>query len=221
MGQKIHPVGFRLGITQSHQSNWFASPKTYSSYVYEDFVIRNYLTNSLKPAGLAKILINRQIDELKNNQLEIHILINKLEFLLMESDNFHKFRNKLEVFLKKKFPHYATRKQFLRLVINQIENPEFEAALIAADVVEKLENRILFRKALRQAIEKTKKNSEIEGLKIQVSGRLNGAEMARTEWLREGRVPLQTLRAKIDYSHCEANTLYGVIGVKVWVFKLT
>lgn len=215
MGQKVHPLGFRLGVTQNYYSNWYASSLTYSNYVLEDYKLRQYLQNFLKTAGLAKIEINRQID-----QLEVCLFVSRSGLLVTESgDNgFENLRVKLETYLKKNFESYLGKKDFLRLVINEVETPELEASLTALGIAEDLEKRVAFRKAMRSAIVKAKK-AKIEGIKIQVSGRLNGAEMARTEWVREGRVPLQTLRAKIDYSHREANTIYGVIGIKVWIFK--
>ena len=222
MGQKIHPLGFRLGITQPYQSYWFASVNTdkYSEYVYQDFVLRQYLKVLLKTAGLAKVEIRRQID-----QIEINLSVSRAASLFLEGDsknlqtsNFEALRNNIEVFLKKKFSSLKLKKDFVRLVVHQVKNPELEASLTAASVAEQLEKRVAFRKAMRQAIQ-TAKIKNVPGIKIQISGRLNGAEMARTEWVRHGRVPLHTLNAKIDYCHCEAKTLYGILGVKVWIYQ--
>lgn len=214
MGQKIHPLGFRLGITQPHYSNWYASPLKYANFVHEDYILRTYLQKVLKTAKLGNIEINRLID-----QTEI-----KLAFSDSGQDKekdkklFETLHIQIEKHLKKHFPYLQKKQNFIRLKVEKIEIPEFNASLVAQFVAGELEKRVAFRKAMRQALNDAKK-AQIQGIKIQVSGRLNGAEMARTEWARHGRVPLQTLRARIDYAHHEANTLYGVIGVKVWVFK--
>lgn len=215
MGQKVHPLGFRLGVTQDHYSKWYASSLDYSNYVVEDYSLRQYLEKILKRAGLAKVEISRQID-----QLEVCLFVSRSDLLMNESGNngFENLRLKLENFLRKNFESYLGKKDFLRLIIKEVEIPELEASLTALSIAEDLEKRVAFRKAMRSAVLKAKK-AKVEGLKIQLSGRLNGAEMARTEWVREGRVPLQTLRAKIDYAHKEANTIYGVIGIKVWIFR--
>lgn len=214
MGQKIHPLGFRLGVTQQHYSNWYASSLTYSNFVYEDYLLRTYVQKVLKNTNLANIEINRLID-----QTEVCL---SLSDSAQEKDKdkklFETLHIQIENYLKKNFPYLQKKKNFIRLKINKVENPELNASLVAQFVASELEKRIAFRKAMRQALNDSKK-AQVKGIKIQVSGRLNGAEMARTEWVRHGRVPLQTLRAKIDYAHHEANTLYGVIGIKVWIFK--
>nr|YP_010443608.1 ribosomal protein S3 [Merotricha bacillata]UTE94495.1 ribosomal protein S3 [Merotricha bacillata] len=214
MGHKTHPIGFRLGIITNHNASWFSSFKNYSLLVQEDNKIRSELLNFLKlknieNAGIAKLLINRNSrgDQI---QLEIHtafpaIIVGKSGKTLEEINKlFEKLLNK-----KKK------------LIINLIEitEPYKEASIVADFIVEQLEKRVQFKRAVKKALSLAYSENKVEGIKIQVSGRLNGAEIARTEWLRKGRVPLQTLRANIDYSNKIAKTIYGILGVKIWLFK--
>nr|YP_008144846.1 30S ribosomal protein S3 [Grateloupia taiwanensis]AGO19901.1 30S ribosomal protein S3 [Grateloupia taiwanensis] len=206
MGQKTHPLGFRIGITQKHKSSWFSTMKLYPELIEEDYKIRLYIKKKLSTASIALIRIDRKVDQI---EIEIHtarpgIILGRMGTGI---DN-------LREELKSKL---AKNKQ-IRINIVEITEPDTEAALIAEFITQQLEKRIAFRRAVRQGIQRSQKTS-VKGIKVQVSGRLNGAEIARSEWVREGRVPLQTLRADIDYSYKTAHTIYGVLGVKVWLFK--
>nr|QCI04230.1 ribosomal protein S3 [Anotrichium furcellatum] len=206
MGQKIHPSGFRIGITKKHKSLWFASTKEYSQLIEEDYKIRNYINNELSNASISLIQIERKID-----QIEIHINTAKPGLVLGKmGTGIENLRNNLENFLKKN--------KKIRINVIEITEPDKESILLAQWIAQQLEKRIAFRRAVRQAIQRSEK-SNIKGIKIQIAGRLNGAEIARKEWVREGRVPLQTLRANIDYAYTRANTIYGILGIKVWLFK--
>nr|YP_009313548.1 Ribosomal protein S3 [Galaxaura rugosa]SCW21802.1 Ribosomal protein S3 [Galaxaura rugosa] len=206
MGQKTHPLGFRIGITQKHQSTWFADKKLYPKYLQEDFQIRTYIEKKLHSASIAKIEINRKVD-----QIEIEINTARPGIVLGRyATGIENLRNELSKTLN--------HQKKIRLNIVEIIEPDQEARLLADFITQQLEKRIAFRRAVRQAVQRSQR-ANVKGIKIQVSGRLNGAEIARSEWVREGRVPLQTLRANIDYSYRIAQTTYGVLGVKVWLFK--
>lgn len=206
MGQKTHPLGFRLGITQKHRSSWFELKKEYPSILEEDYKIRQHIEKSLASAGISKVEINR-----KSDQIELEIHTSRPGIIVGRSGTgIEKLKSELEKLvnpLKK-----------LRINVSELAKPDADAALIAEFIAQQLEKRVAFRRATRQAIQKAQRVN-IEGIKVQVSGRLNGAEIARSEWVREGRVPLQTLRADIDYATKRAQTTYGVLGVKVWVFN--
>lgn len=205
MGQKTHPLGFRLGVTQTHRSAWYANLNEYSLLLKEDDKIRTYIQSLTKMASISNIQINR--DSI-GNQIQLNIETGRPGILVGEKGT--ELKNLL-VNLKKIVP--ANR----QIILNIVE-VNLSAALLGDFVVKKLESRIAFRTAIRKAIVIAQK-ANVGGIKIQVSGRLNGAEMARTEWIREGRVPLQTLRADIDYASKEAKTIYGILGIKVWLFK--
>nr|YP_010198654.1 ribosomal protein S3 [Gracilaria pacifica]UAD87070.1 ribosomal protein S3 [Gracilaria pacifica] len=206
MGQKIHPLGFRIGITQAHSSSWFSHMKSYAKLAEEDSKIRNSIEKQLPNASITLIHIDRKVDQI---QVQIHtarpgIVLGKM------GSGIEDIRKNLEKILK--------QRSQIRINLIEITDPDKEATLIAEFIVQQLEKRIAFRRVLRQAIQRSQK-AKNQGIKIQVSGRLNGAEIARSEWVREGRVPLQTLRAHIDYSYKTAYTIYGILGVKVWLFK--
>jgi len=205
VGQKTHPLGFRLGVTQTHRSAWYANLNEYSLLLKEDDKIRTYIQSLTKMASISNIQINR--DSI-GNQIQLNIETGRPGILVGEKGT--ELKNLL-VNLKKIVP--ANR----QIILNIVE-VNLSAALLGDFVVKKLESRIAFRTAVRKAIVIAQK-ANVGGIKIQVSGRLNGAEMARTEWIREGRVPLQTLRADIDYASKEAKTIYGILGIKVWLFK--
>lgn len=206
MGQKTHPLGFRIGITQKHRSSWFCSTKNYSIFLKEDYTIREYINKKLKTASIVNIQIDRKV-----NQIEIEIKTARPGIVLGRLgsgiDN-----------LRQEISKKLNSQQLIRINIVEITEPDKEATLIAEFIAQQLEKRVAFRRSVRQAIQKAQK-AHIQGIKIQVSGRLNGAEIARSEWVREGRVPLHTLRANIDYSYKTAQTIYGVLGIKVWLFK--
>lgn len=208
MGQKTHPLGFRLGITQEHKSKWYARFNEYTNILKEDDKIRTYLNQVARANGISNVEINR-------NGLDEHTIINietgKPGVLIGEEGAGLKF-------LLKSIQKFLPIDQKLTMDILEVKQVDLDAGLLADSVVNQLEKRIAFRRAIRDALLKAQKQN-VKGIKIQVSGRLNGAEIARSEWIREGRVPLQTLRAKIDYATREAHTIYGVLGIKVWIFR--
>ena len=206
MGQKTHPLGFRLGITQKHRSSWFELKEFYPSTLEEDYKIRQHLEKSLSGAGISKIEINR-----KSDQIELEIHTSRPGVIVGRSgSNIEKLKEELSKILK-------TNRQ-IRINVTELTKADSDASLIGEFIAQQLEKRVAFRRATRQALQKAQRLN-IQGIKVQVSGRLNGAEIARSEWVREGRVPLQTLRADIDYATKRAQTTYGVLGVKVWVFN--
>ncbi|GIG57539.1 30S ribosomal protein S3 [Longispora fulva] len=204
MGQKVHPHGFRLGISTEYKSRWYAD-KLYKDYVGEDVKIRRMMSKGLERAGISKVDIERTRDRVR---IDIHtarpgIVIGRKG---AEAD---KIRTALEK---------LTGKQ-IQLNILEVKNPESDAQLVAQGVAEQLSSRVSFRRAMRKSMQSAMKNPLVKGIRVQVSGRLGGAEMSRTEFYREGRVPLHTLRAGIDYGFFEARTTFGRIGVKVWIYK--
>lgn len=206
MGQKIHPLGFRLGITQDHRSHWFAKPAQYRELLQEDNYIRNFLKKTLTNAGIARIDIQR-----KANQVEIELRTARPRLILGKNGK------GVETTIRDLQKNLSTKRKF-RITITYVPEPDFEASLIGEFIAQRLEARAPFRRAIKQAIQRATR-AGVEGIKIQVAGRLNGAEIARTEWAREGRVPLQTLRADIDYNYTQAKTIYGILGIKVWIFR--
>lgn len=206
MGQKVNPIGFRLGVTQDHYSSWYAKPDQYPALVIEDSLLRNSILKNVGEAGISKIFIERKADRV---EIEIHAA-RPMIVLGRKGGGLESLREILQNQVK-------TQRQ-ISITVVEITNPDFEAKLVAEFVSQQLEKRIPFRRAVKQALQRAKR-AGVEGLKIQVSGRLNGAEIARSEWVREGRVPLQTLRTPIDYCTHEAHTIYGILGIKVWVFK--
>jgi small subunit ribosomal protein S3 len=208
VGQKTHPLGFRLGITQEHRSGWYATFSQYSNLLEEDNKIRNFLNKLAKTASISKIQINRNG---LGDQIQLKIETGRPGTLVGE--NGLGIENLVHN-IKKIIP----KNRQLTINIIEVERVNLNASLIADLVVKQLEERIAFRRAIREALQAAQEDN-VNGIKIQVSGRLNGAEIARSEWIREGRVPLQTLRADIDYAVKEANTIYGVLGIKVWLFK--
>ena len=206
MGQKVHPLGFRLRITQDHRSSWFANQKTYPLILEEDYKIRHYITKEFSTAGISKIEIQRRSDQV---ELEIHT--SRPGIIVGRSGS---GIDKIKEDLNKLLNHSSQ----IRVNVTEIKNMDADANLIGEFIAEQLEKRIPFKRATRQAMQKAQR-ANAQGIKVQVSGRLNGAEIARSEWAREGRVPLQTLRADIDYATKEANTTYGILGIKVWVFN--
>ena len=203
MGQKVNPNGFRLGITTDFKSRWFAE-KQYAEYVKEDVAIRKLMSKGMERAGIAKVEIERTRDRVR---VDIHtarpgIVIGRRG---AEAD---RIRGELEK---------LTGKQ-VQLNILEVKNPEVDAQLVAESIAQQLERRVAFRRAMKRSIQSAVRLGA-KGIRINVSGRLGGAEIARMEWYREGRVPLHTLRADIDYGFTQAKTTYGIIGVKVWIFK--
>jgi len=208
VGQKTHPLGFRLGFTQEHKSTWYASLNQYANLLKEDDIIRTYLNKIAKSASISNVKINRNS---LNDQIHLTIETGR-PGALVGNDGLG-----IETLLKDIKKFLPVNRQ-LTINIIEVDRVNLNASLIGDLVVKQLEERIAFRRAIREAMQIAQED-QVGGIKIQVSGRLNGAEMARSEWSREGRVPLQTLRAQIDYSVKEANTIYGVLGIKVWLFK--
>nr|QCI06012.1 ribosomal protein S3 [Delesseria sanguinea] len=206
MGQKIHPSGFRIGITQKHKSSWFSQMRSYSKLIQEDYEIRSYINQTLAKANISLINIERKLDQV---EIDIHTARPGLVLGKMGTGI-----ESIRINLAKKI----NLNHKIRINVIEITEPDREAILLADWIAQQLEKRIAFRRAVRQAIQRAQK-SNIKGIKIQIGGRLNGAEIARKEWVREGRVPLQTLRADIDYAYTRAQTIYGILGVKVWLFK--
>jgi small subunit ribosomal protein S3 len=204
MGQKIHPIGFRLAVTRDWGSKWYASNKSFSQMLKEDIDVRGYLKKKLSHASVGRIVIERPA---KNARVTIHsarpgVVIGK------KGEDIESLRNELQ-------RHMGVP---VHVNIEEIRKPELDAQLIADSIAQQLEKRIMFRRAMKRAMQNAMRLGA-QGIKIMSAGRLNGAEIARCEWYREGRVPLHTLRADIDYGVSEAKTTYGIIGIKVWVFK--
>ena len=208
MGQKTHPLGFRLGITQEHKSKWYANFNQYANILQEDDKIRAYIDTISKTNSISNVRIHRNG---LNDQIQLNIETGKPGILVGDMGS---GLENLLTNIKKLLP--ANRQ--VTINVFEVEKVDLNASLLADLVAEQLEKRIAFRRAIREALQRAQKQN-VNGIKIQVSGRLNGAEIARSEWIREGRVPLQTLRADIDYATQEANTIYGVLGIKVWLFK--
>ena len=204
MGQKIHPVGFRLAVTRDWSSKWFASSKAFPSMLREDIAVRDFLKKKLAHASVGKVVIERPA---KNARVTVYsarpgVVIGK------KGEDIESLKSELQ--RRMGVPVHVS--------IEEIRKPEIDAQLIADSIAQQLEKRIMFRRAMKRSMQNAMRLGA-QGIKIMSSGRLNGAEIARTEWYREGRVPLHTLRAEIDYATSEAKTTYGIIGIKVWVFK--
>jgi len=204
MGQKVHPTGIRLGIVKDWTSKWYADSKDYANFLLTDLKVRAFLKEKLAAASVSRIQIERPA---KNARITIHtarpgIVIGK------KGEDIDKLRKIVSGMMG--VP--------VHISIEEIRKPELDATLVAESIAQQLERRIMFRRAMKRSVTNTMRLGA-QGIRINVAGRLNGAEIARTEWYREGRVPLHTLRADIDYGTAEANTTYGIIGVKVWIFK--
>ncbi len=207
MGQKVHPIGIRLGITKEWSSKWYADAPMYADYVHQDHLVREFINSKLKDASVSRIQIDRPA---KRANITIHtarpgIVIGK------KGEDIERLRMGVAKLLDMVLPD-------VRLNIAEIRKPELDAKLVAEGIAQQLERRVQFRRAMRRAVTNSMRIGA-GGIKVKVAGRLNGAEIARSEWYREGRVPLHTLRADIDYGLAEAQTTYGVIGVKVWIFN--
>lgn len=228
MGRKVHPVGMRLGINQPWQGRWFAEGKTYREQLHQDFAIRYLLTGGTSKGGAAA---NRRVSELRRempdtilngragiSRVDIERFPGKIRIAIhtakpgiligRKGEGVKRIRAALESLIGKK----------IDLDVKEINSPDTDATLVARNVADQLERRISYRRAMKRAIQQAMRQGA-QGIKIMVGGRLGGAEMSRAVWLREGRVPLQTLRANLDFAQTEANTTYGQIGVKVWIYK--
>ena len=207
MGQKVHPTGIRLGIVADWVSKWYADSRTFPEYVRKDHQLRTYIKERLKDASVSRIHIERPA---KKANITIYtarpgIVIGK------KGEDIEKLRADVARMI-------GMPMSDVRINISEVRKPELDAQLVAEGIAQQLERRVMFRRAMKRAVTNTMRVGA-EGVKVKVGGRLNGAEIARSEWYREGRVPLHTLRADIDYGQGEAKTTYGVIGIKVWVYK--
>ena len=207
MGQKVHPIGIRLGIVKDWSSKWYANTKDFPGYVKQDHEVRTFIKNKFKDASISKINIERP-----SKKANITIMTARPGIVIgKKGEDIENLRAKLALMMNMHIND-------LRINISEIRKPELDAQLVADGIAQQLERRVMFRRAMKRAVTSTMRLGA-EGIKVKVGGRLNGAEIARSEWYREGRVPLHTLRADIDYGVAEAKTTYGIIGVKVWIFK--
>ena len=207
MGQKVNPIGIRLGITRDWTSKWYASTKNFPAHVYTDFQVREFLRKRLSEASVSRIQIERAARKVN---ITIHtarpgVVIGR------KGEDIEKLRIEVAKLMKMAVAD-------VRLNIAEIRKPELDATLVAESIAQQIEKRVMFRRAMKRAVTNTMRSGAL-GVKVRIAGRLNGAEISRSEWTREGRIPLHTFRADIDYGTAEARTTYGVIGVKVWVFK--
>ncbi len=207
MGQKVHPTGFRLGIATDWTSKWYADSDSFADFLDEDLKIREFLKKKLSQAAVSRIQISRPA---KSVAVTIHtarpgIIIGK------KGEDIEKLRIEVASLV-------SVHINNVKINIEEIRKPELDAQLVAEGIASQLERRVMFRRAMRRSVTNAMRLGA-EGIKINVSGRLNGAEIARNEWYREGRVPLHTLRADVDYGFAEALTTYGILGVKVWIYK--
>jgi small subunit ribosomal protein S3 len=204
MGQKVHPTGIRLGIVKKHRSTWYARGKEYADRLNADLKVRDFIEKKLAHASVSRVEIERPAESAR---ITIHtarpgVVIGK------KGEDVDKLRQAVA----------AQMGVPVHINIEEVRKPDLDAALVAQNVAQQLERRVMFRRAMKRAVQNAMRQGA-GGIRIQVGGRLGGAEIARTEWYREGRVPLHTLRADIDYATAEAKTTYGIIGVKVWIFK--
>ena len=207
MGQKVNPVGIRLGITREWSSKWYAGKKLFPQLVHTDFRVRAFLRKKLAEASVSRIDIERAA-----NKVNITIQTARPGIVIgKKGEDIEKLRQETAKLLGRPVAD-------IRLNIAKIRKPELDAQLVADGIAQQIEKRVMFRRAMKRAVMSTMRSGAL-GIKVRLSGRLNGAEIARTEWSREGRIPLHTFRADIDYGFGEARTTYGVIGVKVWIFK--
>ena len=204
MGQKVNPIGMRLQVNRTWDSRWYAESKDFGNLLLEDIKMREFIKEDCKQAGISRVIIERPH---KKCRVTVHtarpgVIIGK------KGADIETLRKKLA----------AMTDSELHLNIVEVRKPEMDAALVAENIAQQLERRVSFRRAMKRSVQNTMRMGAL-GIRVNVAGRLGGAEIARTEWYREGRVPLHTLRADIDYAHAEAMTPYGIIGIKVWIFK--
>ena len=204
MGQKVHPTGFRLGVVKKHNANWYAKGKTFKENLIEDLKVRDFLKNKLRFSSVSKVEIDRSA---QNFTVSIHtsrpgIIIGK------KGEEIENIKRSIEKIVNRP----------AQVQIKEVRKPDLDATILAEGIAQQLERRVMFRRAMKRAVQSALRQGA-KGVRTEVSGRLGGAEIARTEWYREGRVPLHTLRADVDYGTAEAATTYGIIGVKVWVYR--
>lgn len=204
MGQKVHPTGFRLGVVKKHNANWYAKGKTFKKNLIEDLKVRDFLKNKLRFSSVSKVEIDRSA---QNFTVSIHtsrpgIIIGK------KGEEIENIKKSIEKIVNRP----------AQVQIKEVRKPDLDATILSEGIAQQLERRVQFRRAMKRAVQSALRQGA-KGVRTEVSGRLGGAEIARTEWYREGRVPLHTLRADVDYGTAEAATTYGIIGVKVWVYR--
>ena len=204
MGQKVHPTGFRLGVVKKHNANWYAKGKTFKENLIEDLKVRDFLKNKLRFSSVSKVEIDRSA---QNFTVSTHtsrpgIIIGK------KGEEIENIKKSIEKIVNRP----------AQVQIKEVRKPDLDATILAEGIAQQLERRVQFRRAMKRAVQSALRQGA-KGVRTEVSGRLGGAEIARTEWYREGRVPLHTLRADVDYGTAEAATTYGIIGVKVWVYR--
>ncbi|ALQ39127.1 30S ribosomal protein S3 [Fusobacterium polymorphum] len=205
MGQKVDPRGLRLGITRAWDSNWYADKKEYVKYFHEDVQIKEFIKKNYFHTGISKVRIERT----SPSQVVVHIHTGKAGLIIgRKGAEIDALRTKLEKLTAKK----------VTVKVQEIKDLNGDAVLVAESIAAQIEKRIAYKKAMTQAISRSMKSPEVKGIKVMISGRLNGAEIARSEWAVEGKVPLHTLRADIDYAVATAHTTYGALGIKVWIF---
>ncbi|MEC8074407.1 MAG: 30S ribosomal protein S3 [Pseudomonadota bacterium] len=204
MGQKVNPIGIRLKINRTWDSVWFAKKQSYGTYLIEDFKIRKFINNTIKNSGVSKILIERP-----SKKCVVTIYTSRPGFVIgKKGSDIEKIKKNISKITSDE----------VNVNIKEIRKPELDAFLVAENISQQLEKRVAYRKAMKRAMSSALRLGA-KGIKVTVSGRLGGNEIARTEWLREGSIPLHTLRADVDYAEAEASTTYGIIGVKVWIYK--
>lgn len=204
MGQKVHPNGIRLGVIKEWNAKWYANKRAYAATLASDLKVREFISRRLRNAALSKIIIDRP-----SQNLNITIFTARPGIVIgKKGEDIERLRRQLR----------KMNGTSVKVAVEEIRKPELDAKLVAENICQQLEKRIMFRRAMKRAVQNSMRLGA-EGIKIMLAGRLNGAEIARSEWYREGRVPLHTLRADIDYGVHEAHTTYGIIGVKVWIFK--
>ena len=204
MGQKVHPIGFRLGINRSWDSLWFAKKGDYGKYLIEDYKIRQFIKKNIKNAGVSEVVIERS-----SKKCIVSIHTSRPGFVIgKKGSDIEKIKNKISKITKDE----------VSVNIKEIKKPELNAYLVSENIAQQLEKRVAYRRAMKRAMQGTMRLGA-KGIKVCVSGRLAGNDIARSEWLREGNIPLHTLRANLDYAESEALTTYGMIGVKVWIYK--
>ena len=204
MGQKINPIGFRLGVNRGWDSTWFAKKKDFGKYLIEDFKIRKYIKKNIINSGVSEIIIERS-----SKKCTVSIHTSRPGFVIgKKGSDIEKIKSNIGKIVTDE----------VSVNIKEIRKPELDAYLVAENIAQQIEKRIAYRKAMKRAMQSTMRIGA-KGIKVMISGRLAGNEIARTEWLREGSVPLHTLRAEIDYAECEALTTYGIIGIKVYIYK--
>jgi len=207
MGQKVHPVGFRLGVSSEHTSKWYAEGKEYPDFLLKDLLVKDFLKRKLSQASVSKITIERPTIVAENT-----IQTGRPGIVIGKKGE------DVEILRKKVALMNGINLNNIKINIEEIRKPEINAQLVAEGIASQLERRIMYRRAMKRAVQNSMRLG-VSGIKVNIAGRLNGAEIARSEWYREGRVPLHTLKAKIDYGFAEAMTTYGIIGIKTWIFS--